>query len=333
MDCHHRSVDALRLVCVNRTLLLLGAAALLFACEQDSENTTNSTIATRVVALAPHLAELTYSAGAGDLLVGVSAYSNYPPAATQLPVVGDAFTVDQEKLALLAPDLLLAWKSGTPTHVVEELRRAGYRVETIRTRGLRDISAAILRIGELTGRDADARRLASEFERSLLQLENEYSTRAPIRVFYQVAARPLYTISEQHYIGEILQLCGGRNIFTGIGELAPSVTVEAVVDNNPEVFLAGNADGNMPFGDWQRWPQIDANRYKNWFVVDADEVGRATTRLQSAAADVCEHLETARKNRMAYGDAALKKLSWQQSIDRASTGLPHRTPGARARAQ
>ncbi len=94
----------------------------------------------------------------------------------------------------------------------------------------------------------------------------------------------------------ILELCGGRNIFADFGELAPAVTVESVVDRNPEALFAGSAD-DEPFAEWRRWPHLHANRYRNYFVVNSDEIGRPTTRLMSAAASVCEQLETARENR------------------------------------
>ena len=68
----------------------------------------------RIVTLSPHLAELVFATGAGDLLVGVSAYTDFPREAALLPVVGDAFNLDLEQLALLQPDLLLAWETGTP---------------------------------------------------------------------------------------------------------------------------------------------------------------------------------------------------------------------------
>jgi iron complex transport system substrate-binding protein len=88
----------------------------------------------RIVSLAPHLAELVFAVGAGDLLVGVTAFTDYPEAATVLPLVGDSFSLDQEQLAVLKPDLLLAWKSGTAAHVIDELEKRGYRVELIETR-------------------------------------------------------------------------------------------------------------------------------------------------------------------------------------------------------
>jgi iron complex transport system substrate-binding protein len=253
----------------------------------------------RIVTLAPNLTELVFAAGAGELLVGVSAYSDFPPEAGTLPVISDAFTVDQEQLALLKPDLLLAWQSGTPVHVVDELRAAGFNIEAITTRGLDDVPAALLRIGELTGHNEQARVAAEKFQQSIEDIRRQYSAASEVSVFYQVSARPLYTINSEHFIGEILSLCGGRNIFAERSELAPSVSVEAVIDRDPEVLLAASDSGEMPFADWQRWDRLAANRYGNHFVVGSAEIGRATPRLLLAAQQVCAALLTARANREA----------------------------------
>ncbi len=296
-----------RLVALAATLVL--NCLNLAACGPPGQVNEDAATAARVVTLAPHLTELVFAAGAGDTLVGVSAYSDHPPEAASLEVVSDAFTVDQERLALLAPDLVLAWQSGTPAHVVDELRELGYRVAVIRTRGLADISRALLELGELTGRRARAAGVANEFDAALAALAERYSAKPAVRVFYQVSARPLYTINGEHYIGEIMQLCGGRNIFDDLNELAPAVTVESVVDRNPEALFAGSADGEHPFEEWQRWPHIDANRYGNHFVVDSDEIGRPSTRLVSAVQAVCEQLELARANRRATGATPAKKGS------------------------
>ena len=254
--------------------------------------------AERVVTLAPHLTELVYAAGAGGKLVGVSAYSNYPPGAHDIEVVSDAFTVDLERLARLEPTLILAWESGTPQHVVDELTKLGYRVETITTRGLEDVAWALERIGDLIGTPAEARGAAGRFRARIAALGADYAARPAITVFYQVSARPLYTVADGHYIDEILSLCGGRNVFDGIGEFAPAVTVEAVVARDPEVVLAGAGDGD-PFAEWARWPDLRFNRYGNRFTVPADEIGRATPRLADAADAVCSVLDEGRRNRAA----------------------------------
>ncbi len=289
----------MKLICA-----VLVTVACTSACSPDEVATTASETVTakRIVTLAPNLTELVYAAGAADLLVGVSAYSDFPSAAKELPVVSDAFTVDQEQLVLLKPDLLLAWKSGTPAHVVDELRAAGFNVEAVTTRGLDDVPAALLRIGELSGHDAQAIVAAEDFRQSIDEIRRQYRGASELSVFYQISTRPLYTINGEHFIGEILSLCGGRNIFADLSELAPAVSVEAVIDRNPEVLLAASDSGELPFSDWQRWDGLAANRLGNHFVVSAAEIGRATPRLLVAARQVCEALQVARVNRDAAND-------------------------------
>lgn len=295
--------------------LLIISLLTLFACDAteapladarhsaDAQHSVGPAAHSRVVTLAPNLTELVFAAGAGEYLVGVSAYSNYPPEATGLPVVGDAFTIDQERLALLKPDLLLAWRSGTPAHLVDELRRAGYVVETIRTQKLEDISAALLRIGRLTGQQDRAKQVATEFDAGLRLLGQQHASSERIRVFYQVSKRPLYTVNNGHFVSELISLCGGNNVFADLEELAPGIDVEAVIVRDPEVMLAAEDAGADAFGEWDRWPNVASNRYGNRFLLPGDEISRPTPRVLTAGAAICAALQTARERRAEFGDA------------------------------
>lgn len=294
---------------MTRLAVVLASSLCLLACSPDSPPAASQQdpqrsapqFAKRLVTLAPNLTELVFAAGAGDVLVGISAYSDFPAAAAGLPVVSDAFTVDQERLALLQPDLVLAWESGTPRHVIDELRTLGYEVVALNTRGLDDIPAAIIEIGRLAGSSDAAGREASKFLAALQTLRERYAGRAPISVFYQISSRPLYTINRRHFIGEIISLCGGRNIFADLEDLAPSVDVEAVLDRNPEVLMSSAAAGDLPFADWQRWDGLAANIYGNHFALATSDLGRATPRLLAAAELACAAIETGRRNRTAQG--------------------------------
>ena len=222
-----------------------------------------------------------------------------------MPKIGDAFAVDLEGLALLDPDVLLAWESGTPAATVEELRRHGYQVEVLRTRSLNDVALAVRAIGALAKTKDAANAAADKYLRDIDRLRATYAGREPIRVFYQISKRPLYTVNGKHYIGELVALCGGSNIFFDVDALAPSISAEAVLDRDPEVLLAGRADPDEPlFELWDRWPQMAANRYGNRFDAPADTLGRATPRLVSAGTTVCQRLELARENRARYEETA-----------------------------
>lgn len=271
-------------------------AVLLCACEKAPPQ-TQTQASTRVVTLAPHLAELMFAIGAGDLVVGVSSWSDYPPGVRQLPVVGDAFALDHEQLALLKPDLLLAWESGMPAHVVDELRQSGYHIAVVRTRSAADVADAMLQLGVLVSRVSSAQAAAQQYRDRLAEIRRAHEHSSPIRVFYQVAARPLYTINKEHFLSDLIAACGGQNIFDDLGDLAPAISDEAVISRDPEVMLAGSKSDSDAFAEWQRWPDVAANRYGNHFTIDWDLASRPTPRLLLAAEEICAALDQARINR------------------------------------
>ena len=285
------------------TLLFL-VLTFLLACEPAADHSdaadpgiSENSDGLRVVTLAPHLAELVFAAGAGDALVAVSAYSDHPDEVAALPIIGDAFVVDQELLALIEPDILLAWESGTPRHVVAELKNQGYRVEVIRTRSLGDVALALEAIGQLTGFAAAAGQAAAEYRQGLSALTDRYSAEEPISVFYQIQKRPLYSVNGDHYVSELIGLCGGQNIFSDLVNLAPLVSVEAVIERNPEILLVSSDSEENALNEWDRWPDMAANRFGNRYVMQADEIGRPTPRLLLAGAALCKAFQQGRVNR------------------------------------
>jgi len=251
--------------------------------------------ALRIVSLAPHLTELAYSAGAGDRLVGADAYSDYPPQARALPRVGDAFQVDYERLLALRPDLVLVWTTGTPSTVIEQISSLGLRVERVQIARLADIPAALVQIGDLAGTQSQALRAARTFSARVAQLRAANAGRAPLSVFYQISETPLYTVSGQHVISEMIELCGGRNIFAELEQLAPPVGVEAVIERDPQVIITADGAQGDPLSVWRRWPGIRAVRQRNLYTVSADRVARSTTRIVEGAEQICAAIDSARR--------------------------------------
>jgi iron complex transport system substrate-binding protein len=282
---------------VIRAVALVVIALLSCSCSPGDEPHAGDGPAQRVVTFAPHLAEMMFVVGAEEQLVGVSAWSDFPREVLDLPMVGDAFMIDQEQLSLLQPDLVLTWESGMPAHTIDELRQRGYRVESIRTRSLDDVAAAIRRVGELTGRQEAAEQAARRFETAFDELREAHRDDSPIDVFFQVSDRPLYTVNREHFISEIITICGGRNIFDDLDEFAPTVDAEAVIDRDPDVMLAGANLGDEAFAEWERWPELAANRYGNQFLLPDETIGRPSPRLAQAGRSVCLALDRARRNR------------------------------------
>lgn len=273
----------------------------LMACDGDHETRVISfkeTEALKIVTLSPHLGEMVYDLGAEHMLVGVSAYSNHPKAILQLPQIGDAFMLDLERIALLRPDIILAWEDGTPARIIDELRNFGYRVEVVKSNRLKDIPLAYKFLGEILGKQEQAKIIANTYLKDLMKLKEGYETKDSIRVFFQIDERPLFTVGGSHYISELIQVCGGINIFTDLPQLAPSVSIESVIIRDPEVILTTTSDPDKnKFELWLRWPGIRANQLQNLYTINADRLERSTSNLIKAGQEICQKLEQSRMKR------------------------------------
>lgn len=250
--------------------------------------------ARRILSLAPNLTELTFSAGAGERIVGTVEYSDYPEAARAIPRIGDAFRIDLERALALRPDLVLAWDSGTPLPTIGQLSKLHLRVVSIETHDIDDIPAAVRTIGELAGTAAMAHDAALRFERDMASLRLQYRDRSSISVFLQINEKPLYTVNGKHLMSEIVTVCGGRNVFAELGELAPVIGIEAVIAKNPQVIINTDYAGAEAVAQWRRWRHIEAVRSGNVYSLPSDDIARATLRLVDGARVICRTLDTAR---------------------------------------
>jgi iron complex transport system substrate-binding protein len=270
-------------------LFVACAALLLGACRPSSPPEAPAE-APRIVTLAPHLAELVAAAGGAELLVGVSAYTDYPPDLEDLPVVSDGFRVNAEALVVVRPTLVLAWGGGGQADNLALVGQLGVPVELIVTRSIADIGPALRRIGMLAGTADTAERAAASFEAGIAALG--YSGER-LRVFYQIGEQPLYTINGGHFISELMARCGGDNVFASMEGLAPVVSVEAVVGADPDVILSAS-DSPATASMWHRWPELAAVRSGNLLAVPGDLVARPGPRLAAGGRAICAALQQAR---------------------------------------
>ncbi len=246
----------------------------------------------RIVSVAPNLTELLFAAGAADQVVGVSAYSDYPEAARSLPRIGDAFRLDYERIVALAPTVAVIWETGTPAGVAERLESLGMRVVGIPTRRIDDIAMALLELGALAGTNPAARAAATDFRAQIAKLRDHFRDRPKLRVFVQIDGAPLYTIGGAHLITEIVELCGGMNVFADATVLALPVDLESVLARAPEVILS--LDDSDPVAFWGRFENLEAVRRGNVYRAPADALARPSPRVAEGAAEVCARLDEAR---------------------------------------
>lgn len=248
----------------------------------------------RIISLAPNITELVYAAGAGRYLVGTVDYSDYPEAARSLPHVGDAWRVDMERILALKPDLILTWPSGTPASVLQQVKLLDIPVREIEVQRISEVGKALRLIGSLTGTESQAEQVASKFEADMNTLRERYAHRSRLSVFIQISDQPLYTVNNNQIISEVVDLCGGDNVFAGLNQLAPVVGVEAVIAKNPQIILSTDSHSMGLEKQWQSWSQLQAVKNHHLYTVAADDIVRASPRLVKGAEAVCEALDRAR---------------------------------------
>lgn len=291
-----RRLRRLALILLSLALLPSLAAAAPRAIDDAGARIALPSPARRIVSLAPHATELLFAAGAGDRVVGVAEYSDFPAAAARLPRVGGAGALDLERILALRPDLIVAWQSGNGAEQIERLRELGLTVFVSEPRRLEDIPLTLEKLGELTGTQARAAAVAEAFRRRRDELAARYSDQPPLRVFYQIWNEPLMTVNGEQLISQALNLCGGRNVFAGLGPLAAPVSVEAVLAADPEVIVASGAGGQRPpwLDEWKRWPGLAAVRRGNLYFVPPDLIQRHGPRILDGVELLCRRLEQAR---------------------------------------
>jgi iron complex transport system substrate-binding protein len=250
--------------------------------------------ARRIVSLAPHLTEIAYAAGAGARLVAVSAFSDYPPAALQLPRVGDGARVDIERILMLKPDLVLAWKSGNQATDIARLEGFGIAVWVSEASRLADIPRLLRATAQLAGTGASGEPAARHFEQAFerMRAARVRDTHARVRVFYEIWHAPLITVNREHVISEIIEACGGINVFGQAASRTPSVTLEALLDARPQLVLGGDAfrDGVDFLSRWRQTVLTSLRKLPVRFI-PPDLMQRASPRLLDGMRAVCRHID------------------------------------------
>ncbi len=289
------------------TITLLAAAlaspahAAITVRDDDGNAVTVARPAQRILALAPHITELLFAAGGGDKIAGVVSYSDYPEAAKKIAQVGDNRQYDMERIIAMKPDLIVVWMHGSAERQIAMLRQLKVPIYHSEPKKLADIPNNIERLGQLMGTEKVAAPAAAQLRAKLASLSAQYAQRAPVRLFYQVWDKPLYTISGASIISDAMRICGGQNVFAAMKIVAPVVTQEGVLQENPEAIFAtsekSDADSEGGLAMWRAFPSLAAVRSNNLFRLNGDLLNRAGPRMVDGAAAMCEKLDLARQHR------------------------------------
>ncbi|MBA0212094.1 vitamin B12 ABC transporter substrate-binding protein BtuF [Pectobacterium brasiliense] len=242
----------------------------------------------RVISLAPHATEMAYTAGMGEQLIAVSAWSDYPPEAKKLEQVASWQGINLERILALKPDLILAWREGNPQRPLEQLANFSIPIVYLDAKTLDDIPASLRQLATYSRHPEQAERAATDFQQEIGELQHAGKTpnAAPLRVFIQFGTQPLFTSSQATLQSQIVSLCGAENVFSDSPVPWPQVSREQVLRRQPQAIIVGGAPDRISSEQafWQ--PQLAVPV----ITVNEDWFSRSGPRLLLAAQQICSQL-------------------------------------------
>ncbi|MGS0693528.1 cobalamin-binding protein [Shewanella sp. 0m-4] len=250
--------------------------------------------AKRIVALSPHSVEMLYAIGAGESIVATTEHADFPNAALQIPRIGGYYGIQIERLLELEPDLVVVWGSGNKAEDITRIKELGFQVFDSNPSTLEAVADELVSLGELTGHQAKAAKVAADYRQQLSLLRSENSAKSEVSVFYQLWSTPLMTVAKNSWIQQIISVCHGKNVFVDAANDYPQVSLETVVLKQPEVILQSQDEGNIIGVDWNAWAEIPAVKNKHIYQLNADLLHRAAPRALLGVEALCVALDNAR---------------------------------------
>lgn len=252
--------------------------------------------AKRIITLAPHIVEQLFAIGAGERIVGTVSYSDYPDAANEIPLVGGYDRFDMETILALKPDLIIGWQSGNSAEQIAQLKSLGITLFLDEPRRVDDIPRTIERLGIITGEQQRATEVAQQFRDGFDSLREKFRSKSRVTLFYQLWHRPLMTVNGQQIINDIINQCGGENIFKELSALTPVISREAVIAADPEVIITSGMKDARPesHDEWLQWGAMRAVSRGHIYAIDPDIIHRASPRMLKGAETICGFIDSAR---------------------------------------
>lgn len=229
----------------------------------------------RILCLLPSFTETLFALGAGDRVVGVDDFSDYPEAARHLPKLGGQYDTQVERALALKPDLIFVSESSP---VVWPLSRAGAAVWAGSARKFEDVYRIIEVTGELIGRSREAASLVTQMRAQIASVEASVRGLTPVSIYYELDPAP-YTVGPSSFIGVLIAKAGGVNIVpAGLGDF-PKINPELVVSSNPSVIIGASLQDVERRRGWGKISAVSNHRVYQWSPEEAHLLSRPGPRL------------------------------------------------------
>jgi len=238
----------------------------------------------RAVSLAPSLTEMIFAVGAGDRLVGVTTYCNYPPEAQSIAKVGDTQTPNIERIVALKPDVVFISTASQLEAFMKTLESQNISVFVTNPKNLDDVIAGLGRFGDLFGTTEHAASKAESLLGRIEELKERSLNKNPVKVFLQISKEPLFTAGKDSFMTNIIGMAGGRSVTADVPTAYPKLSKETALALDPDVIILSDSEDNREPNDVFR--NSTAVKKGRVYRINADIISRPGPRLVDAAEEI-----------------------------------------------
>ena len=264
------------------------AAAGVVVTDDAGRRVTLAAPARRVVSLLPSFTEILFAIGAGERLVGRTAWCDYPPAALAVPSVGDGMPPNVEAVAARRPDLVVLYRSGPNVTAAEQLERLGVQTVLFDLNRLEELGPVARRLGVLTGRTAAGDSLA----RAMDSLASQPPIPGPRSLVFIVWDNPPIVIGAGSFLDRLAGLAGARTVFHDIATPSAQVSIETIAARNPDFIAVLSDTAATPrYADRPEWRVVPAVRQRRFLFLPGGLFGRPGPRAGEAVRQLRRRLE------------------------------------------
>jgi iron complex transport system substrate-binding protein len=246
---------------------------------------------TRAVSLAPNLTEIIFAVGAGEKLVGVTTFCNYPEEAKNIRKVGDTLKPNIEDIIALRPQVVFVSTASQLETFAGTLEKQNINVFITNPNTLEDIYQSIKTIGEIFRQDENALKLTKELKERVKAVEEKTGEAEKVKSFIQID-KSLFTIGKESFITDLIEKAGGISVTKDVATAYPKISKEKALALDPEaIILSDSPDNNAPNDVFANSPAV---KNKRVYKINADILSRPGPRIVDALEQIGRSLHPER---------------------------------------
>ena len=243
----------------------------------------------RAISLAPSLTEMIFAIGAGDKLVGVTTYCNFPAEAAAIEKVGDTQTPNIERIIALKPQVVFVSTASQLEAFTRTLNEQGISVYVTNPASLDDVFRDLKQLGDLFGTNTQAESVVASLGARVDRVKQGAGGSQRPRVFVQISNEPLFTIGRDSFLTRLVELAGGESVPKDVATAYPKLSKETAAALDPDVIILSDSEDNRnPSSVFRDSKAVKKSRV---YRINADILSRPGPRLVDALEEISAKLK------------------------------------------